>query len=438
MPPKKRSSTSSSDQIIGTEPKKSTTGRGRKNESISSTSLQTSSSSISKVGSIDGTKETKDSSTLLKSNDIDIEKNIDEHPLRINDFIILKYRDNSYRVAQIIEKSLQEDENNSTKEYHYYIHYLDFNRRMDEWITPDRILNYPSIANKYGKKILKIQKKAHEKLIKIKEIINNKDKKKDTTINIIEKDKEEDNDIDSETELTDLPYSSELLSNSSNSSTYTNISEFDHDEHEGLDETSLIEHEKLTKIKNIQTVQLGKYKMHCWYFSPFPLEYYNKSYIKCLYFCQYTMRFFKTKDELIRFQCCKLNNYNKYPPGIEIYRDSHLSMFEIDGALEKFYCQNLSYFAKLFLDHKTLYWDVDPFLFYVLCTRDDKGYHPVGYFSKEKYVRHNYYSCFSHAIHFYMFLNYLVSLSYFLSIFFIFYLIFFIIIFYSFSYYSFL
>lgn len=43
-----------------------------------------------------------------------------------------------------------------------------------------------------------------------------------------------------------------------------------------------------------------------------------------------------------------------------------------------------SYLAKLFLDHKTLYWDVDPFLFYVLCTRDDRGFHPVGYFSKEK------------------------------------------------------
>lgn len=41
--------------------------------------------------------------------------------------------------------------------------------------------------------------------------------------------------------------------------------------------------------------------------------------------------------------------------------------------------------AKLFLDHKTLYFDFDPFLFYVLCELDDRGYHPVGYFSKEKY-----------------------------------------------------
>ena len=60
-------------------------------------------------------------------------------------------------------------------------------------------------------------------------------------------------------------------------------------------------------------------------------------------------------------------------------------MFEIDGFEERMYCQNLCYIAKLFLDHKTLYFDVDPFLFYVLCEVDDRGFHPVGYYSKEKY-----------------------------------------------------
>lgn len=60
-------------------------------------------------------------------------------------------------------------------------------------------------------------------------------------------------------------------------------------------------------------------------------------------------------------------------------------MFEVDGYQERIYCQNLCYIAKLFLDHKTLYYDVDPFLFYVLCEADERGFHPVGYFSKEKY-----------------------------------------------------
>jgi histone acetyltransferase MYST1 len=41
--------------------------------------------------------------------------------------------------------------------------------------------------------------------------------------------------------------------------------------------------------------------------------------------------------------------------------------------------------AKLFLDHKTLYYDVDPFYFYVITEVDDGGAHIVGYFSKEKH-----------------------------------------------------
>jgi hypothetical protein len=37
------------------------------------------------------------------------------------------------------------------------------------------------------------------------------------------------------------------------------------------------------------------------------------------------------------------------------------------------YCQSLCLLSKLFLDHKTLYYDVDPFLFYVLCEKDERG-----------------------------------------------------------------
>ena len=46
------------------------------------------------------------------------------------------------------------------------------------------------------------------------------------------------------------------------------------------------------------------------------------------------------------------------------------------------YSQNLCLLAKLFLDHKTLYYDTDPFLFYVMTEFDNRGFHIVGYFSK--------------------------------------------------------
>ena len=37
------------------------------------------------------------------------------------------------------------------------------------------------------------------------------------------------------------------------------------DEHEGLDEASLREHEEVTKVKNVNEVELGRYRMvsHC-------------------------------------------------------------------------------------------------------------------------------------------------------------------------------
>lgn len=38
----------------------------------------------------------------------------------------------------------------------------------------------------------------------------------------------------------------------------------------------------------------------------------------------------------------------------------------------------------MFLDHKTLEWDIYPFIFFIMCEVDDNGCHPVAYFSKEK------------------------------------------------------
>ena len=65
-------------------------------------------------------------------------------------------------------------------------------------------------------------------------------------------------------------------------------------------------------------------------------------------------------------------------------------MYEVDGLISKIYCQNLCLLSKLFLDHKTLYYDVEPFLFYVLTKNDKKGAHLVGYFSKEKHCTQRY------------------------------------------------
>ena len=59
--------------------------------------------------------------------------------------------------------------------------------------------------------------------------------------------------------------------------------------------------------------------------------------------------------------------------GTIILRKDNISFFEVDGRKNKEYAQNMCLVAKLFLDHKTLYYDTDPFLFYVMTENDSKG-----------------------------------------------------------------
>lgn len=134
----------------------------------------------------------------------------------------------------------------------------------------------------------------------------------------------------------------------------------------------------VTRMKNIELIELGKHRIKPWYFSPYPQELVS---LPCIYICEYCLKYVKSVKCLERHLTkCNL----KHPPGNEIYRKDTVSFFEIDGRKNKAYAQNLCLLAKLFLDHKTLYYDTDPFLFYVMCEFDERGFHIVGYFSKEK------------------------------------------------------
>ncbi len=127
---------------------------------------------------------------------------------------------------------------------------------------------------------------------------------------------------------------------------------------------------KITKIS------FNNYIIDTWYVAPYPEEYSQNS---TLYICEYCMKYMKSQFIADRHTLkCKV----KYPPGDEIYRDGNISIFEVDGRKNKIYCQNLCLMAKMFLDHKTLYYDVEPFLFYIMTEVDANGCHFVGYFSK--------------------------------------------------------
>ncbi|KFW80764.1 Histone acetyltransferase KAT7, partial [Manacus vitellinus] len=128
----------------------------------------------------------------------------------------------------------------------------------------------------------------------------------------------------------------------------------------------------------IKTIAFGRYELDTWYHSPYPEEY---ARLGRLYMCEFCLKYMKSQTILRRHMAkCVW----KHPPGDEIYRKGSISVFEVDGKKNKIYCQNLCLLAKLFLDHKTLYYDVEPFLFYVMTEADNTGCHLIGYFSKEK------------------------------------------------------
>ena len=172
--------------------------------------------------------------------------------------------------------------------------------------------------------------------------------------------------------------------------TRTSKRKYDHEEHEEegeLDLATLKEHEEATKVKNVTRIQFGEWEMETWYFSPFPDEYHGRR----LFVCEYTLKYMRHASAMRRH---REKSPLRHPPGNQIYRESAtgLSLWEVDGRANKIYCQNLCLLSKLFLDHKTLYYDVDPFLFYILTLyREDEsdarhggGHQILGYFSKEK------------------------------------------------------
>merc|ERR1719334_904061 len=237
---------------------------------------------------------------------------------------MVRRADNTWCQAEVIQQRVNEVE----KQYEYYVHYENFNRRLDEWVLRDRIMASYGMEAENGHELGESDRK-----------ITRNQKRKHDEINHVQK-------------------------------TYAE-----------MDPTTAAlekEHEALTKVKYIDRVQIGRFEIDTWYFSPYP-----EDYGKCpkLWICEFCLKYMRLEKTYRYHQGeCTVRN----PPGKEIYRKGNHSIFEVDGEDYKLNCQNLCLLAKLFLDHKALYFDVDSFIFYILCEVDRYGAHIVGYFSKEK------------------------------------------------------
>ncbi|XP_078283923.1 histone acetyltransferase KAT5 isoform X12 [Rhinoraja longicauda] len=276
----------------------------------------------------------------------------------------------------------------------FYVHYIDFNKRLDEWVTPERLdlkkIQFPKKEAKTPTKngLPGSRPDSPERELKRKLEAVSLATQCSPAIP-----------VSAAPEIPTPVYAQNgsarrpvpLVAGRKRKANCLGTDEDSQDSSDGIPSAprmtgSLVSdrsHDDIvTRMKNIECIELGRHRLKPWYFSPYPQE---LTSLPVLYLCEFCLKYLKSLKCLQRHLVSGETKCNlRHPPGNEIYRKGTISFFEIDGRKNKNYSQNLCLLAKCFLDHKTLYYDTDPFLFYVMTEYDCKGFHIVGYFSKEK------------------------------------------------------
>ncbi|NXS84285.1 KAT5 acetyltransferase, partial [Erpornis zantholeuca] len=119
----------------------------------------------------------------------------------------------------------------------------------------------------------------------------------------------------------------------------------------------------VTRMKNIECIELGRHRLKPWYFSPYPQE---LTGLPVLYLCEFCLKYGHSLRCLQRHLVRGVLGGGA--PGGVLGGFSLIPgpPLTLPGTPPQSYSQNLCLLAKCFLDHKTLYYDTDPFLFYVM------------------------------------------------------------------------
>lgn len=114
------------------------------------------------------------------------------------------------------------------------------------------------------------------------------------------------------------------------------------------------------------------------------LEYKDRYWISKLHVCCYCFKY--TVEESLmeeHLSCCP---YKFRSPGRVMYKDDSNKLYirKVRGKRHKLFCQNMCLFGKLFLDNKSVFFNLDNYDFYVIYGRNkDEELIPMGFFSKE-------------------------------------------------------
>lgn len=314
----------------------------------------------------DSVPQANDSLEIKKESDQAGDNKFTEDDIAIGAKIFV-LKDGEYRLAEVLQNHVKKGKKV------FYVHYQDFNKRLDEWIRSDKI----DFKRAMIMPEVKVDKKEEGKLKSKKTKGKNSKNKSKSSTSTPQPDEAESGKaeplIRNEDEM-DL----ENLNVQGLKRPGEELSREDEIKKLRTSGSMIQNHSEVARVRNLSTIILGEHIIEPWYFSPYPIELTEEDQI---YICDFTLSYFGSRKQFERFRSkCSM----KHPPGNEIYRDSKVSFWEIDGRKQRTWCRNLCLLLKLFLDHKTLYYDVDPFLFYVMSIKSKQGHHVVGYFSKEK------------------------------------------------------
>eukprot|EP00794_Sanderia_malayensis_P004751 gene4751-5375_t len=203
-----------------------------------------------------------------------------ESKLNPGDHTLVRRLDRTWHPAEIVHSRVTSD-----NKMEYYVHYNGFNRRLDEWVSEERIdkpvsedentrpaNDFPMESDLSERKITRNQKRKHDEINHVQKTYA----EMDPTTAALEK-----------------------------------------------------EHEAITRVKYVDNIEIGKFEIDTWYFSPFPEEYGRQPK---LYICEYCVKYMKYEKTYRNHQeTCQL----RQPPGREIYRKGKISVFEVDGRENK-------------------------------------------------------------------------------------------------------
>eukprot|EP01135_Chromosphaera_perkinsii_P001244 Nk52_evm17s163 gene=Nk52_evmTU17s163 len=284
-----------------------------------------------------------------------------------------------YQLAEIISSRQKRGQGAGDQiKYSYYVHYVDFNKRLDEWVDSQRIDFNKAELPKKDPKELKRQQSMSTPTGSVTSTQPSTPRGLDErAVARAQSRKRKHEDDDSVSTPQESRALKQLKLSEGTMAAQKGLGG-DHPPQTGSMVQSFSADDTVTRIKNIQLIEMGKFRITPWYFSPYPKSFEE---LDCVFLCDFCLKYEGSFFQMERHKAkCTL----RHPPGNEIYRKDNISFFEIDGRKTKSYCRNLCLLAKLFLDHKTLYYDTDPFLFYVMTELDEYGQHIVGFFSKEK------------------------------------------------------